>query len=118
LPFLSFINTITTISSVPFGFVILSPIPCCPPLLDNNNKEFSLSLSLSLSMTPTYLNPPSSPCPLVEQREDQHLKLFISPHHQASSSPLVPATFFDRNQHDEKGSKFEEPQEHDHEKAS
>ncbi|KAK7831211.1 putative gata transcription factor 22 [Quercus suber] len=41
-------------------------------------------------MTPAYLNPPSSPCPLVEQREeDQHLKLFISPHdHQASSSLL------------------------------
>nr|XP_023888430.1 putative GATA transcription factor 22 [Quercus suber] len=71
-------------------------------------------------MTPAYLNPPSSPCPLVEQREeDQHLKLFISPHdHQASSSLLVP-TFFERKQHDEKGIKFEEPQlqEHDDEKS-
>ncbi|KAL4649326.1 hypothetical protein ACB092_01G006900 [Castanea dentata] len=71
-------------------------------------------------MTPAYLNPPSSPCPLVGQREeDQHLKLFISSHdHQASSSLLVP-TFFERKQHDEKGIKFEEPQlqEHDDEKS-
>ncbi|GLT69968.1 hypothetical protein SLA2020_420760 [Shorea laevis] len=68
-------------------------------------------------MTPVYLNPPSSPCPLVDQTEDHdhrhHLKLFVSPHLQASSSLLSCPAFLDSTQ-DERGSVFEKSlQKHD-----
>ncbi|XP_040997861.1 putative GATA transcription factor 22 [Juglans microcarpa x Juglans regia] len=73
-------------------------------------------------MAPAYLNPPSSPCPLVDQREDQHddLKLSISTHTIQASSSLSTSscpTFFDRIK-DEIGSIFEDQsQEHDEKKS-
>ncbi|XP_042965791.1 putative GATA transcription factor 22 isoform X1 [Carya illinoinensis] len=74
-------------------------------------------------MTPAYLNPPSSPCPLVYQREDDHqrdIKLSISTHIIQASSSLSTSscpTFFDRAK-DEIGSIFEDQsQEHDEKKS-
>ncbi|KAK9274398.1 hypothetical protein L1049_019212 [Liquidambar formosana] len=58
-------------------------------------------------MTPIYLNPPHSPFPIVELKEDPHIQLFIPPNQDGSSCP----TFFnttqyhnprDSNQHEHK----------------
>lgn len=59
-------------------------------------------------MTPVYLNPASSPFSVVEQAEDQRLKLFISPpYDEAASCTSFPfPTFFDSLQDQTPGTTF------------
>ncbi|KAJ9183572.1 hypothetical protein P3X46_007409 [Hevea brasiliensis] len=92
-----------------------------PPLSFSIFSFFSWTTQarhLSLSMNPVYLNPPtSSPFPVVELREDQqHLQLFLSPHHAAASlSSSVPDFLNATHDHYQREAKLVESHQHDHE---
>ncbi|XWS17640.1 hypothetical protein CRYUN_Cryun33cG0084800 [Craigia yunnanensis] len=57
-------------------------------------------------MTPVYLNPPPSPFPLVELKEEQHLQLFLSPQQAASSLSSDHPSFFNTAPQDRRVNKF------------